>query len=104
MIDGSTVEAHGGDTLELFGTGFGPTTTTVAPGLVFFGDYPTTGTPTATIGRTQAVVSYCGLISAGLYQINVTVPSSLTAGSYPVVMTQNGVSSPATAMLKIAGN
>jgi uncharacterized protein (TIGR03437 family) len=47
---------------------------------------------------------YSGLIGAGLYQINVTVPSSLTAGTYPVIVTQNGVASPSTAMLKIAAN
>jgi uncharacterized protein (TIGR03437 family) len=49
-------------------------------------------------------VSYCGLVAAGLYQINVAVPGSLAAGTYAVVATQNGVQSPSTAELKIAGN
>jgi len=45
-----------------------------------------------------------GLTGAGLYQINLTVPVSLAAGTYPVVVTESGVSSPATAVLKIATN
>jgi len=48
------------------------------------------------------VVWFCGLTGAGLYQINVTAPSGLPAGTYPVVAIQNEVSSPATAELKIA--
>jgi uncharacterized protein (TIGR03437 family) len=47
---------------------------------------------------------YSGLIGAGLYQINVTVPADMAAGTYPVVVTQSGVSSPTTAVLKIAAN
>lgn len=96
--------AHPGDILEIYATGLGATTTTVAPGLVFSGAYATTVTPTVTIGGTNAAVSYCGLIGAGLYQINLTVPTSLTAGTYPVVVSLNGVSSPTTAVMKIAAN
>jgi uncharacterized protein (TIGR03437 family) len=55
-----------------------------------------------TIGGTPAQVSYCGLVGAGLYQINLTVPATLTAGTYPVVVTLSGVSSPTTAVTKIA--
>jgi uncharacterized protein (TIGR03437 family) len=50
------------------------------------------------------VVSYSGLVGAGLYQINLTVPPGLTPGTYPVVVTQAGLSSPAIAVLKIAAN
>jgi uncharacterized protein (TIGR03437 family) len=74
----------------------------MASGLVFSGAYATTRTPTVTIGGTAATVLYCGLIGAGLYQINVTVPSDLAAGTYPVVVTQGEASSPTTAVMKIA--
>jgi uncharacterized protein (TIGR03437 family) len=56
------------------------------------------------IGSATAPVLYSGLIGAGLYQINVTVPADMAAGTYPVVVTQSGVSSPTTAVLKIAAN
>ena len=57
-----------------------------------------------TIGGIAATVLYSGLIGTGLYQINVTVPSSLVTGTYPVIVTQSGVSSPSTAVLKVAGS
>ena len=72
--------------------------------LVFSGAYATTGTPTVTIGGIAATVLYSGLIGAGLYQINVTVPSSLVTGAYPVIVTQSGVSYPSTAVMKVAGS
>lgn len=93
--------AKPGDTLEIFATGLGATTAAVAPGLVFSGAYPTATTPTVAIGGSNAAVLYAGLVGAGLYQINLTVPSGLAAGTYPVVLTQAGASSPSTALLKI---
>ena len=100
----TTAAAKPGDILEIFGTGFGATTETVPPGLVFSGAYSTTSTPAVAIGSASATVLYSGLVGPGLYQINITVPSSLAAGEYPVVVTQDGVSSPSTAKLKIAVN
>ena len=60
--------------------------------------------PTVTIGGKDAVVAFSGLTGPGLYQISVAVPGSLAAGTYPVVVTQNGISSPSTAVMKIATN
>lgn len=50
----------------------------------------------ATIGGNAATVSFMGLTPgyAGLAQANVTVPASLSPGSYPVVLTIGSVSSP----------
>jgi uncharacterized protein (TIGR03437 family) len=81
-----------GDTVELYGTGFGPTSPTVSPGTVFSGSAPVTGTVTVTIGGVPALVSYAGLVGAGLYQINVTVPA-LANGTYPVLAQVAGASS-----------
>ena len=96
--------ARPGDILEIYATGLGATTPAVPPGLVFSGADPATSLPTVTIGGSTATVSWCGLVGAGLYQINVTVPASLAAGTYPVVVTQNGVQSPSSAVLKVAAN
>jgi len=103
LID-SNASVRPGDVLEIFATGLGPTTPAVAPGLVFLGANPTVTLPTVGIGSASAAVSYCGLIGAGLYQINLTVPASLGAGTYSVVVTQSGVSSPATAVLRVIAN
>jgi len=97
----TAASANAGDVLELFGTGLGSTTTAVAPGLVFSGAYATTATPTVTIGGVSATVLYSGLVGAALDQINVMVPINLASGTYPVVLTQSGSSSPATAMLTV---
>jgi uncharacterized protein (TIGR03437 family) len=96
--------ARPGDILEIYATGLGATTPAVPPGMVFSGADPATSLPTVTIGGSTATVSWCGLVGAGLYQINVTVPASLAAGTYPVVVTQNGVQSPSSAVLKVAAN
>ena len=70
-------------------------------GLVFSSAYETSETPAVTIGGTAAVVGYAGLIGAGLCQINVTVPPTLTAGTYQVMATVAGVSSPSGAVIKV---
>jgi uncharacterized protein (TIGR03437 family) len=57
-----------------------------------------------TIGNTQAVVSFSGLVGAGLYQINVTLPATLAAGTYPVVVTQDGVSSGGAPQINIVSH
>jgi adhesin/invasin len=54
----------------------------------------TTITPTATIGTAAAQVTFSGLAPGfvGLTQVDITVPSSLTTGSYPLVITYAGQS------------
>jgi adhesin/invasin len=54
----------------------------------------TTITPTATIATTAAQVTFSGLAPGfvGLTQVDITVPSSLTTGSYPLVITYSGQS------------
>ena len=96
--------AKPGDILEIFATGLGATTPAVAPGLVFSGACATTTTPTVTIGGKSATVLYSGLIGAGLYQINLTVPTGLATGTYPVILTQGTSASPSTAVLKVTAD
>ena len=94
--------AKAGDTLEIYGTGFGPTTTSVDPGLVFTGAYPTSAAVTVTLGGVPASVLFAGLVGAGLYQINVTVPAGLTAGDNAVIASVAGYSTQSGGLLKIA--
>jgi uncharacterized protein (TIGR03437 family) len=57
-----------------------------------------------TIGAARADVLWSGLVGAGLFQINITGPAILATGTYPVIVTQAGISSPSTAVMKIAAN
>ncbi len=75
-----TVAAKAGDTVELFGVGFGPTNPTVHAGTAYVGSAPTTNPVTLSIGNTSLSPSFAGETSAGLYQLNVTIPSGLGTG------------------------
>lgn len=99
LITGS-VPAKAGDVLELYGTGFGPTSPTIAPGLVFQGSAPTASTVSVTIGGTPATVQFAGLTAAGLYQINVVVPN-ISSGDQSIVATVGGASTQSGVLLKI---
>jgi uncharacterized protein (TIGR03437 family) len=58
--------------------------------------------PQITIGGTTATVRYAGLISPGLYQINVVVPSTAANSDNQVLATYDGTSSPTGAMIPVA--
>lgn len=101
LINGSAA-VSAGDLIELYCTGFGPTTGTPAAGLVFEGAYQTTNTVTVTIGGVSANVIWAGLAATGLYQINVIVPGGLTAGDNAIVASVSGYNSQSDAMIRIA--
>jgi uncharacterized protein (TIGR03437 family) len=64
-----------------------------------------TATPvTVTIGGAPAMVAYAILSPtyAALYQIAITVPTTLGNGAYPIVATINGAASPSGVMLTVA--
>lgn len=65
-----------GETVTLFGGGFGPTNPAVASGKGFANAAPCVTTPQVTIGGMQATVTFAGIVGAGLYQLNVIVPAA----------------------------
>jgi uncharacterized protein (TIGR03437 family) len=84
-----TVAAKAGDTVELFGVGFGPTSPMIPAGLAFSGSAPAISAPRIEIGGGTSPVavidpSFCGLSSAGLYQINLQIPAGLGRGDFPL--------------------
>jgi uncharacterized protein (TIGR03437 family) len=89
-----TVAAKAGDILELFGTGFGPTNTTVEAGQAFAGAAPTTNTVNLLINNVSVTPMWAGLSAAGLDQINVTIPAGLGTGDVPLVATVGGAQTP----------
>jgi uncharacterized protein (TIGR03437 family) len=90
-----------GDAIALFGTGFGPSASPVSIGTVFTGAYETSNRVAVTIGSVLAEVLWAGLVGAGLYQINVVVPS-VPAGDHAVVATVTGTGTQSGALLKVA--
>jgi uncharacterized protein (TIGR03437 family) len=92
-----TVAARAGDIVGLFGVGFGRTNPAVAAGQAFSGAAPTINPVTLLINGRSVTPSFAGLSGAGLYQINLTVPSGLGTGdisfqaSVGGVRTQTGV-------------
>ncbi len=96
-----TVAAKAGDVLEIYGTGFGPTNPAVAAGQVFTGAAPTTNPVTLRINTVNVTPSFAGLSGAGLYQLNLTVPSGLGTGDVPLQATVGGVQTPSGAVISL---
>jgi uncharacterized protein (TIGR03437 family) len=97
-----TVAAKAGDTLELFGVGFGPTNPAVPAGKVFTGSAQTTNTVQVSINGTTVNPAFAGLTSAGLYQINlVQIPAGLGTGDVPLVATVGGVKTQTGVLLSL---
>jgi minor extracellular serine protease Vpr len=88
-----------GQSIALFANGLGPVSNTPPSGdPASATTLSSTQPPTVTIGGVAAPVSFSGLAPgfAGLYQINVTVPSTIGAGQQPVVVSIGGQTSKAS--------
>jgi uncharacterized protein (TIGR03437 family) len=91
-----------GETILLFCDGLGLPTSPVTAGSVVQAGVLPTPWPIVTIGAISAPVKYAGLISPGLYQLNVVVPSLAANGDNQAVAIYGGVSSPAGAMIPVS--
>jgi uncharacterized protein (TIGR03437 family) len=101
----TTRPAKPGDTIILWGTGFGPTNPAAPAGqeVPSSATYSTTTLPTVVINNIPATVYGAALAPgfAGLYQVAIQVPTSLANGNWPVVATIGGVSSPSGVVLTV---
>jgi uncharacterized protein (TIGR03437 family) len=91
LYPGFSTPAAPGETVVIYGNGFGATSTAVTAGAV-----SQSGTlsplPVITIGGVAAQVQFAGLnVTPGEFQFNVVVPSTLAAGDQPIVATYNGL-------------
>jgi uncharacterized protein (TIGR03437 family) len=105
LISGLTFRAaKAGDILTVYGISFGKTGSGPVPGGIPSAADSVAGNISFTIGGKQVTPSYVGVTpgSAGLYQLNATIPAGLTAGNNAVVLTINGVSTPAGGYLTVA--
>ena len=92
LIAGVTsTPAQPGETILMYGTGFGPTNPAVPTADLVSTAEPLANNFTITIGGVTASWIFAGLVEPGLYQFNVTVPNGLPSGDAAVVATIGGV-------------
>jgi uncharacterized protein (TIGR03437 family) len=96
QLAGINNPARANETVLIYCTGLGAVSPQPGDGAGATGTSQTAAAPTVTIGGLAAPVTYSGLAPGyvGLYQINATVPSGLSGGNQPVVITIHGTQSP----------
>lgn len=83
--------AVAGQTILLYGTGFGQTSPAVTNEATGQGA-ALPALPSVTIGGVPAPVAFAGISGPGLYQLNVTIPAGIPAGDALIVASYNGSS------------
>jgi uncharacterized protein (TIGR03437 family) len=94
LVANNSTPATPGETIVLFGTGFGITTPKAVSGAVVTAAAPLDLTPAVLFDNVPGHVVFAGLIATGVYQINVVVPSGLPDGDVPLVVSQGGYTTP----------
>jgi uncharacterized protein (TIGR03437 family) len=101
LYPGLTTPARPGETIVIYGNGFGQTSQPVVSGSI-----AQSGTlsplPVITIGGIQANVRFAGLnLTPGEFQFNVDVPANLADGDQPVTATYNALTTQGGAVLTV---
>jgi uncharacterized protein (TIGR03437 family) len=100
LYPGATTPAKPGETVILYGNGFGPTSTAVVSGSISqSGTLP--ANPVFRIGGVTAAVQFAGLVAPGEYQFNVVVPATLADGDQTITATYQGQTTQASALITI---
>ena len=89
-----TRKAKVGDIVQLYAAGLAPEPSGPVTSVI-----PISGV-TVTIGSVDAPVSFAGLVAAGQFQVNLTVPQ-LADGEYTITVSVSGKTSPATVVFEI---
>ena len=82
-----------GETVLIYGVGFGPVTPGFTAGTIVTADNSLTTKPQFLFGNTSATLAYDGLAPSftGLYQFNVVVPNVNTNNAVPISFNLGGV-------------
>jgi uncharacterized protein (TIGR03437 family) len=96
-----TTPAQPGETILLYGVGFGPANPPQPSGQLVTAATPLANTVQIAIGGQPASVAYSGLVGSGLYQFNVMVPNGLPNGDAAVAATIGGVSTQMGVLLTV---
>jgi uncharacterized protein (TIGR03437 family) len=100
LFPGLTSPARPGEQIVVYGFGFGlPSTPLVDGSATQSGMLPSL--PEIKIGAIDAVVSFAGVVSPGLYQFNVTIPEIAQDGDNAIVISYQGASTPAGNLIAI---
>lgn len=96
-----TVAAKAGDNVALFGVGFGPTNPPVPAGHTYTGAAQTTGLVQISINNIAVTPAFSGITSAGLFQINLQIPSGLGVGDVALRAAAGGLQTPSTVLISL---
>jgi uncharacterized protein (TIGR03437 family) len=100
LYPGSSTPAKPGETITLYAVGFGlPTTALVNGSAIQSGSLPVL--PVCQVGGAPAALGFAGLISPGLYQLNLTIPAAAANGDNAVSCTYNGSTTPARDLISV---
>jgi uncharacterized protein (TIGR03437 family) len=97
--------ANPGQSITAYGLGFGPVTPTNPTGVITTASNSIVSSDAVTIffGTTPAAIAYAGLAPGfvDLYQFNITVPSTLANGDYPITVKVGGTAITQTMSLTV---
>jgi uncharacterized protein (TIGR03437 family) len=98
-----TARAKPGDTIILYGVGFGPVTPDSPAGQIVTQSNRLQATFQVSFAGTPATVTFSGLTGGflGLYQFNVVVPNVAASDSVPFTYSLNGVSGPQNLVIAV---
>jgi uncharacterized protein (TIGR03437 family) len=100
LYPGSSTPAQPGETILLYAVGFGlPSGTLTQGSSMQAGSLATL--PVCQVGTAVAQVAFAGLISSGLYQLNVQIPTGTPAGDNSITCTYGGVSTPPADLIAV---
>jgi uncharacterized protein (TIGR03118 family) len=94
LVPNNSTPAAPGETIVMYGTGFGATSPIFVSGGVVTTAAPLLVKPAILFDNVAGNVVFYGLIATGVYQFNVVVPAGLRDGDVPVVISTGGYSSP----------
>ena len=89
LYPGLSTPARAGETIVLFGNGFGTVSNSVVPGAISQSGTLSTA-PVIKVGGVAASVQFAGLVAPGEYQFNIILPQNLPDGDLPVVVVYEG--------------
>ena len=90
-----------GETVVIYGTGFGVTNPAAPEGMVITTPLNLVAPPIISFNGTGGQVLFAGLTYPGTFQINVTIPASAPSGDVPVVAQVGSTASPSTAVIAV---
>jgi uncharacterized protein (TIGR03437 family) len=98
-----TVAAKAGDTVELFGVGFGPTSPALAAGAALpSGVYGTAANTIQLVINGQTLApAFAAITEAGLYQFNLKIPAGLGTGDVPIQGIVAGAQTPSGVVISL---